>query len=192
MKLKPILLETKDKSTKGDLVIDGTTKLGIHVGEVSPSFHNKRHIYLTDETAEIKEGDWILFKTSIKPLLVDGKVLTPDMLDLPQWKKIIASTDKSLGLPLLSEQSISLLIEYYNKNGKMPESVEVKSEKMALYGRILLPCSPYNNESNSDMSIYRDYIKPNSKGEVDISIPEDRMYTKEEIKSLFEKFYGEI
>ena len=68
------------------------------------------------------------------------------------YRKIIASTDSSLNLPLLSEQSIKLLIDYYNQFGKMPEFVETTVWELH--------------------------------NEVDITIPEERKYSREEVEIM--------
>jgi hypothetical protein len=179
----------------------------------------KRHIYLIDKTAEIKEGDWYyskalnsIFKAEILPLSLKDAV------------KIIASTDSSLqwaeggypyelqihGIPQLSEQSIKLLIDYYNNNGLLPESVKVKKDKYGnvpyyyIHGNCKYECEHKGNwfdltngqvemtkseeeliKLNANKIYYS--LKLNSQGTVNIYIPEERMYSKNEVEILLLK-----
>jgi len=80
-----------------------------------------QHLYILSDD-EIKEGDYVV--------LGDGKTLkrmyTKDVLDWANsyssaTKKIIASTDTSLGLPSPSEDFILKYVEMYNKNTPITE-----------------------------------------------------------------------
>ncbi len=71
--------------------------------------------------------------------------------------KIACSTDKELNLPQLSEQAIESLVDYHNKKGKMPDEVKV-----------------------GDTII-------NVKGTVDVTLTENKLYTKEKVESLCRK-----
>lgn len=195
--MKPILLETKRRTKllreKGSLVKCEHSHR-IQIGDVF------QHIYLIDETAEIKEGD-VFLNTRNNSILKCEKL--PDdstgfynedksaFLWIQEWhKKIVVSTDPSLvfdnkfthsiqgvemlsshnkSLPLLSEQSVKLLIDYYNREGKMPESVEIETDDEPV--------------TDGDWEKYST-IKLNSKGEVDLLIPEEKMYTKDEVIEL--------
>ena len=66
------------------------------------------HLYIIDDS-EIKEGDWIYNFETEEIIQCIGKG------SLRNWKKILASTDKSLNLPSPSEQFIQKYIESYNK-----------------------------------------------------------------------------
>lgn len=63
------------------------------------------------------------------------------------YNKVIATQDQ------LSPDLMQKLVDEYNNGGM--QDFEIIGEMLALYGKILLPCSPSNNESNSDMSIYK-------------------------------------
>ena len=58
--------------------------------------------YISEE--EIKNGDYILSKNSISPLYLDGKTIFPEMLDLPQWKKVVASNIGHVGIPQIVDE----------------------------------------------------------------------------------------
>lgn len=131
-----------------------------------------QHFYLIDTEAEIKEGDWVYYPNNFQ-----NKVLQVSNASISRkWYKIICSTDKSIKLPQLSKQSIQLLIDYYNSNGKMPDEVEVEMiENPEDFG-----CDPaYFGEPSH-------IIKLNPQGEVDITIPEEKMYSKEEVRKLLQ------
>lgn len=57
----------------------------------------------------------------------------------------------------ISPKDIYRLVGEYNK-GSMKE-FDIIGEMLQLFGSILLPCSPLNNESNSDMTIYKFHSK---------------------------------
>ena len=130
-KAQVIMLPTKNKSIKGDLVIGGSKLLGIHISNVEPSYHNSQHLYIISDD-EIKKGDYIyhLDVCDITKAECDGNVLSKS------FKKVIATTDTSLlntiytphisgeiskrmrdlfKLPQPSQQFIEKYIESYNK-----------------------------------------------------------------------------
>lgn len=107
-----------------------------------------QHLYiLSDE--KIEEGDYVI--DSMGELF--GPYENGDIIG-KEAKKIIASTDLPLRLPLLSEESIKLLIYYYNREGKMPESVNT-------------------------------HFMSAKAGTVDITIPEDKVYSRADIIHAF-------
>lgn len=194
MKLKPVLLPTKDKSP---------VVVGVKVQRYNPrmiltkdadaewlKFGTYNNIYLIDEEAEIKSRDWYYFTKSGIHINLGTLPLNKTKWDGDKCFKIIASTDFLIlstkysdensvvieYLPNLSKKSIKLLIDYYNKNGRLPESVEVGT---TFGGEYLAGMSG----SNEIWASYPDKIKLNSQGTIDISIPKDRMYTKGEVIS---------
>lgn len=203
MKAKVIMLETTKEANSNSIILrECDNKLIFNTPKIF--FHGKViEFYLIDESAEIIEGDWCLcddrmniyelhqfFVGRCKSIengwinVIDGQGENPD------WThKIIASTDKSLtslfggqevlDFPyILSEQSIKLLIDYYNKNGKMPDEVEVETKMKPHIGEIL-------DDSYPDFVIDEfNTIKLNSEGTVDITILEENMYSREEIISI--------
>jgi len=67
--------------------------------------HN--HIYITSDE-KIKEGDHILSKYSIGALYIDGKLNTVKMLAEGKWRKIIATSDRSLKIKIPLENRTGL------------------------------------------------------------------------------------
>lgn len=53
--------------------------------------------YVSDEV--INTGDWVLSKNSISPIFLDGGDLYPQMLDLKQWFKIVATNNPNIDIP---------------------------------------------------------------------------------------------
>lgn len=80
-----------------------------------------QHLYfLSDE--EIKEGDWILSgvnSDSLKPRQVTSQALIDDLF--PWEKKIIATTDESLGLPRPSNEFLQKYCELGGVNAVLGE-----------------------------------------------------------------------
>jgi len=180
-----------------------------------------QHIYLTDPNAEIKEGGWC-YQTVTKKIInapfdckddsrfakiicsTDKSLSNPNKVQYGNMNMIDVNGDSSyyyctncevefsrskeelvkagVLISQLSEQSIKLLIDYYNKNGKMPDEVEVKTEN-------------YNKHVEHGSIAYGGWIKRiklNPQGTVDIIIPEEKMYTREEVRNLIDTCYGDI
>ena len=172
MKAKVIMLKSKEYS---DIQLGMNNKLHKEDG-TSIALKDYQHIYLIDSNVKIKEGDRCINNNQ-------DTLYQPNCLgDLSGWNKIICSTDKSINhkdkddeilrrcqLSYLSEQSVKLLIDYYNKNGKMLDEVDVEFTE-GFYEGVL------------------NILKLNSQGTVDITIPEEKMYSRKEVESLFIKF----
>ena len=137
MKLKPILLEINDNnpSMKGDIILVDNF---LTIAEIDDIGNKNFNIYLINPEVEIKEGDWYIDDCGeVRKSITSDKEYWSRRKD---YNKIIASTDSSLitgytvdfnskeiYFPQLSEQAIKLLIDYYNKNGCMPEFIEVET-----------------------------------------------------------------
>lgn len=85
----------------------------------SSRFQQPVHYYIVSDD-EIKEGDWIMSQPNSYPLhnISGGFQEYPDTNGC---KKIIASTDKLLGLPQPSESFRQKYVEKYNKGNKIRE-----------------------------------------------------------------------
>ena len=75
-----------------------------------------QHFYITS-SEEIKIGDYYISYLSNRILQRTKIMDIVESLD----KKIVATTDPSLNLPTISESDVKHIIEYYNKNGKLPD-----------------------------------------------------------------------
>lgn len=81
-------------------------------------YHECQNLYITSDE-EIKEGDWIYnpYNNSTVNHIHQQKGKFIDIAD----KKIIATTDTSLGLPQLPQQFLEKYIEEYNKGNRIEE-----------------------------------------------------------------------
>ena len=199
MKIKLILIET-DKS---NLILNTiNNRLIIGVGNILPIAGKSYDIILIDPEADIVKGDLYIMEGEIMNPVSDAKEADRcnNHYSISRvCSKIISSTNKShnldnvdrledieTGIYQLSHKAIKFLISYYNDYKYMLDWVGVETEKLAKYEKVLLPCSPHNNESNSDMSIYKEYIKLNQQGEVDLTIPkvEEKLYTEKDMNNF--------
>ena len=127
-KSQVVMLATNEKANIGDIIlcnnpaierVNWKGKLGMCNIKNGDGEWKTQHLYiLSDE--KIKEGDWCL------------NLDTNDIFKLGKYgvnnaKKIIATTDTSLGLPLIPESFIKYYISEYNK-GNIITDVEVEYE----------------------------------------------------------------
>lgn len=101
--------------------------------------------------------------------------------DFDNVKKIISSTDKSLGLPLIPESYLPIYIKAYNE-GKQIAEVELEINESTKYNLDELKEREY-------MGLKRIYNKPllitNPDDSVIIHTKEDRMYSRDEMDDAF-------
>ena len=112
-KVKPILIESKSKSCKGDLVIV-TQKLGIHIVNTEPSYHNKQElvlISLEDEVIRINEEYYSTIHKKIFKCIHDEQYFESEF-------KVIARQSQ------LSPELIQQLIDEYNNGGMKDFEIE--------------------------------------------------------------------
>lgn len=178
---------------------------------------NNQHLYIISDE-KIEEENWVYEKNLNQETHIYEVYKRIDRLcffrfrnvpifldkDSNNAKKIIASTDPSIKFPTpdsldlypfsytqkkYPQTFIDYFISEYNKENKI-EKVEVEYEKLASYGRVLLPCSPHNTKENSDMSIYKDYIKINPDNTINIKPLKDS-WSREEVIEILKKFRKE-
>lgn len=96
------------------------------------NFTGHFHLYITSDD-EIKEGDRIYH---IKDNYVDSQPAWYDHKILAgTWKKIIASTNQTLGLPQPSDKLIQAYIEAYNKGEKIEKVLVEYDEVIGKYSK---------------------------------------------------------
>lgn len=94
------------------------------------------------------------------------------------------------------QEILDRLESYLNTEYKMNKS-EIECEQLredkvnSPIGEIsvIMAKSPHNNENNSDMSAYKHFIKFNSQSHITFHKVEEKMYTRDEIKSIMRQFY---
>lgn len=164
---KLVMLETSQYS---DIQIKLDGKLHLEDGS-SIALKSYAHFYLIDTDTEIKEGDWYIdlsMRTSNYGLhKCDSKRLeTISKHFKGQFAVVLTSTDNIENIPQLSEQSIKLAIDYFNRTGKREVEVDVEEihEKIAIY----------NFAMGLDEEVISK-IKFNPEGKVDITLPEEEI-----------------
>ena len=194
MKAKIVMLETTDKS---NISLGNSGKGLIYHESIKPDYSKRtyQNFYLIDPNAEIELNDYYYTKETNQIFQAYCESLVEGANNLNNCCKIIATSDKELNifypcnqpecgkqkchcytdlLPQLSNQSKLLLIDYYNREGKIPDEVEIKEENYCTK----LP-------SFEDPSgLFSQRIKLNPQGEVDINITEEKMYSREEVDDL--------
>jgi hypothetical protein len=187
-KVKPIMLPTDGASHLFIDINKGRNTLIYRIfGGVKPQEKNKgnspQHLYfLSDE--EIKEGDWYI---------VGDRVLTAVIMPISsKYRKIIATTDKSLGimesvdftdrdvkvvLPWIPESFVKHFVE---ANGGIDEvMVEYKrmykTERGSTFEARDGECPTFNHTKEWQE------LKTTEDNEVIIHLPEEKMYSKEEV-----------
>lgn len=172
-------LDTLSYFEEDEWIIDGEDFIGIN-------------LYLIDTDAEIEEDDYYI--GSENKIIYTSKEIYYDLFSILKdannsicWKskgKILASTDKSLNLPIISEYSIKLAIDYFNRIGKKEIEVEIEEK---IENEVLWSANGLSHGANN-------YGKPripklNQEGKVDITIPEEKMYSREKVINLCTNAY---
>lgn len=151
--------------------------------------HSLHHLYFVSDE-EIQVGDWIydtVLMNRVEKAVYDNTYLTRD------WKKVVATTDKSLQLPSIPE---SFLKEYVEKNGSINE-VEIEYTCLKHYWKdrsnidnIIV----YNLEDVGRYNCIFDFYpsKPilNNNNEVITSQPKET-WTRDEVITLMETAFDE-
>ncbi len=125
------------------------------------------------------------------------------------YKKVIATTDKTLKQsPIWVNGNTSggfrkeylpqpneTFLEYFAKEfckGNLIRNVLVGYDEIGDYGNgIILAKSPHNNETNSDMSIYKNILKVNHNDNTITIKPVKDSWNREELITLLEKCYDD-
>lgn len=137
MKLKRnvVMLPTNEKAVeKEDIVLNYPHSMFIATNNMRPNsliadYYKSQHLYITSDK-EIKEGDWCIQNDNYLCKITCNQDRTQQGL-----KKIIATTDKSLGLPTVSDGFIKKFIERYNAGNPITEvMVEYEEYPITTYG----------------------------------------------------------
>lgn len=121
-----------------------------------------QHLYFTSDE-QIKESDWYIDDTN-----TIRKSITSDINYWQQrkdYRKIIATTDTSLGLPEPSKEFIQSYIEAYNKQSPITE-VMIEYESLSCKGELVYSYETDESREQSPQSIYicnicgKDYLNP--------------------------------
>ena len=182
-KVRPVLVKSESKSFKGDLVIDTTQKLGIHIANTEPSYHNKQQlilISLEDEKIEVEDVFLADNRNNIKdsPIYsiqkckkIINEWIFGDDLGLgynPDWsKKVIASQSQ------LSPELIQQLVDEYNNGGM--KDFEIKMEN-------------WQNDNGIIGCGRNDKFQPKLTNGFVTVVKEPILYTEEEVENILTKY----
>lgn len=127
-----------------------------------------QHLYIAS-SEKIKEGDWCLWR------IQHEWRLTQATTDNPLFHyKIIASTDKSLGVSEIPQDFIDTYIKYYN-SGRFIEDVLVEYNK---------DCFKHNASCKDKICVECEYIGTQPKltnNQIAIRLQEEKTYSREEV-----------
>ena len=190
------MLPTNERAVnKGDLVLNSVHSLFIASANMRPNtmisdYYKSQHLYITSDEA-IGENDWFIdTKTNKlhKCKQVNGDKIITDELDLheplgdcyyyfkkTESKKIISTTDKSLGLPTVSDGFVKKFIERYN-TGNLINDVMVEYEEWPELERI-------TGTNTSFRTVVKKMLKVDKNNCITITSVKDT-WTREEVISL--------
>lgn len=145
----------------------------IHIPRKSSHLNEFDHLYVISDE-EIKEGDWFYYKHFGEDI-IDKTNENTDLVNLNNpdkyFKKIIASTDKSLELPQIPQQFIEQYIESYNKNNNI-DKVMVE----------------YENGYIDNRPVSKGILKVNPDNTINIKLKQKDIYSKEEVIKILHDF----
>lgn len=175
------------------------------LGSMKESIKNAeepQHIYFVSATDEIKENDLAFGERWSKPIQniygPIGSVIGSKDYIADNFKKIVATTDTSLNIPLIPEQFVK---DYVTAQGNIREvwieindivraeySEEYNDDVIVLNGDIIMSG---DNQVDSDkldkcLAVYQGKPKLTRNNEVIICKEEKDTFTKEDLKKAFE------
>ena len=180
--LKGNKLFYKDKLNKGNFI--------------NTSLYKPQHLYFLSNEAP-KENDWIfgfILKNNIAQ--VDYDLLCDIMKDQLNVSKIIATTNEDLRLPRPSNEFLKAYCEAYN-SGKPITEVNIQYNDIYIDSKTGKPITYWGFET--DMLIEEGTIVPQKISKllvapdntITISRVEEKTYTREEVKEIFENLIKE-
>ena len=160
-----IMLPTKNESS---LWINCENKLKIHIKDrMCPGKQEFQHLYITSDE-KLNKDEWYC-----SPMGIVSRYNGIEKLP-SNWRKIIATTDESLGLPQLSQQFIEKYIEEYNKGHRITE-VLVEVEEYEFKQTEWFQEAPYTHK-------YKEWrLKLDSQNQINICKQKDSWSRKEVI-----------
>lgn len=177
-KTRVIMLPTKEKAPIGKL-LSNENVLVYNVGHGKIPMGIQQHLYfLSDE--KIEEGNWFIdLRDKESELYYEDLYVASDTLGVELanklGKKVIASTDSSLGLPKPSNSFIEKYIKLFNEN-KQIQWVNVEYER------------DYKTSSYSDQhQEWFDKLKVDKSNEITIKPIKDS-WNREEVIELLAKY----
>ncbi len=159
----------------------------LHIRTILVPHFKPQHLYFLSDD-KIKEGDSYI-NIECNSIFSSADKLAIKVINFNKaiYKKIIASTDKSLGLPEPSKEWIEYFVSEYNK-GNIITEVMVEYESFHGINTSIAEISAVSgdNEKNwkgrGDLRDYR--LKVNPDNTINIKPVEEKVFTLEEVKDL--------
>lgn len=145
---------------------------------------NSFQLYITSDE-EIKEGNWVLLPNGIIKKMSHSDIL--DYLDSESFatKKVIATTDPSLGLPSLPESFIQAYIKAYNEGNPITEvALEMeKDECITCECHSYRDCISYSLPKEIKCGRF-EYFKLKTREDNTVIVHQSKSYSREELISI--------
>lgn len=150
--VKVVMLPTDDISDIAKFESLEYDKVGF-----DPTIVDTQHLYLvSDEKVNI--GDWDYNPNGTPKIQKQTNEVTQDVRDYG-WRKIIASTDPSLGLPIIPQNFIQQYVEAQGKIEEVRVEIDYETE-VSIYPSNMV--SEFEEQENSNTyGLYEGYICEN-------------------------------
>lgn len=143
-----------------------------------------QHLYILSNE-KIKEGDWAIVYINENHRKVPKKItmeLSEGISTGDMFYNIVATTDKSLGLPLIHDSFLPVFIKGYNERKQIKEvDLEMEYFNPAL-----------NDDQSWDGMASELYSKMKIREDNTVIILESRKYSKQEVRQIIEKRENEL
>ncbi len=154
-------------------------------------FYTPQHLYILSGE-EIKKGEYITdYNVIVK--YIDSGIVDPNK-SLVKYKKVIATTDKSLGLPLIHDSFLPPFIKAYNEGKQITEVdletrsvIRVESAKQYDFDEIIVDGEFFqfiHMDSKFDLNSIS-FIK--TRQDNTVIIHESKKYSKQEVINLCQR-----
>ena len=176
-----IMLPTKDKtnlckSKHNNILVIRDKSLDNYEEDVE-----NQHLYFTSDE-EIKEGDWYIFNnTDLRKALLSKPIYSSD-----KYRKVIATTDKSLGL-WEGLQEGDLVGKHFFTMPQIPQSfIEAYVKAEGKIDKVMVECDvkTYDDWFKNGGSPVPDKLKTREDNTVITSKVKEDMYTRDEVHLL--------
>lgn len=197
LKCQVVILPTAEKASPSNLYLRNNKELQYGFKKETLTSKQPQHLYFVSER-EIKEDDWVLCDERMH-ILSDpeywiGKVkkiknnwifVEEGQGENPEWtKKIEASTDPSLGLPLIPQ---SFIKKYVKKQGNIKKVMIEAENKTFFFSNCFSSDSIIASEGLIDTSIETTTIKTRPDNTCIVSKVKDT-YMREEVIELLNRY----
>ena len=190
-KAKAVMLPTNEPSKIGNLVTYQKCNLAKVIKEgIKPKNSTVQlwNLYIISDD-EIKENNTHFYNPHSGQLHISGNHTDYIAINKNGCKKIIATTDVSLGLPQPSQQFIQKYIEEYNKGNVITDVlVEYENVYIDAFGTKIVQHKKDSNSYLKQCTFINSILKVNPKDNTITIKKTKENYTKEEVIRLLERY----